>query len=330
MLAAAAAMILLLAGTVLVVHERGPAPASARPGVLSRLRVGGTVSPALHAAAGTRVAVAPPFSSTWMHRAVSPRLVFPAASGVVVDVDRRTVLWGRDETAARAPASLAKIMTTMVAADLAPLDRQVQVSAEAAGVEADSTVMGLSAGELVTLRDLMYGVFLTSGNDAAETLAGSLTSRAHFVELMNRKAADLGMRGSHFTNPTGLDDHAMRTTAYDMAVAGAALAAHYPELLAIAGATHEALAAGSGHKAFEMHALNRLLGSYPGATGLKTGYTGDAGYCLVATATRGDRHLVAVVMGDGLTLTTDAARLLDYGFSVVPEDRVPEGTLRAA
>jgi D-alanyl-D-alanine carboxypeptidase (penicillin-binding protein 5/6) len=264
-----------------------------------------------------------------MRRAVSPQLGFQAASGVVVDVDSRALLWGRDPKALRAPASLAKILTAMVAADLAPLDRQVQVPAEAAGVEADSTVMGLSAGEVVTLRDLMYGVFLSSGNDAAETLAGSLTSRQHFIELMNRKAADLGMLDSHFTNPTGLDDSMMRTTAYDMAVAGATLATHYPDLLAIAGSRQAALAAGSGHKAFELHALNRLLGMYAGATGLKTGYTGDAGYCLVGTATRGDRHLVAVVMGDGLSLTADAVKLLDYGFSVTPT-RVPEGTWRGA
>lgn len=291
--------------------------------------MGGTVGPALRAARGTTLAVAPPFSSTWMRRAVSPQLRFQAASGVVVDVDNRALLWARDPNAIRAPASLAKIMTAMVAADLAPLDRQVRVPAEAAGVEADSTVMGLSAGEVVTLRELMYGVFLSSGNDAAETLAGSLTSREHFIQLMNRKAADLGMRDSHFTNPTGLDDPLMRTTAYDMAVAAATLAAHYPDLLAVAGSRQAVLAGGSGHKAFDLHALNRLLAMYPGATGLKTGYTGDAGYCLAGTATRGGRHLVAVVMGDGLSLTADAVKLLDYGFSVTP-DRVPEGTWRAA
>jgi D-alanyl-D-alanine carboxypeptidase (penicillin-binding protein 5/6) len=314
---------------VLAVHQNlSPGP-GARSQVPSRLSVSGAVGPALHAAIGSTLAAGPPFSSAWLRRVATPQLGFQAASGVVVDVDSRELLWTRDAKAIRAPASLAKIMTAMVAADLSPLDRQVRVPAEAGGVEADSTVMGLSTGEVMTLRDLMYGVFLSSGNDAAETLAGSLTSRQHFVDLMNRKAADLGMLDSHFTNPTGLDDPRMRTTAYDIAVAAAALAAHYPELLAIAGSRQAVLAGGAGHKAFDLHALNRLLGMYPGATGLKTGYTGDAGYCLVGTATRGDRHLVAVVMGDGLSLTADAVKLLDYGFSVRPT-RVPEGIWRGA
>ena len=295
------------------------------PGALS---VGGAAIPAWNSGAQAPPAVSPPFSSTWLRHAGTPDIGFQAASGVVVDVDRKQVLWARADRAERAPASLTKIVTSMVAADLAPLDRQVTVPAEAA-VEADSTVMGLSPGETVTLRDLMYGVFLESGNDAAETLARTLTPRPHFIDLMNAKAAALGMTDSHFTNPTGLDDPALHSTAYDLAVAGAALAIHYPELLAISGTRQVALPASGAHKAFEMHALNRLIGSYPGATGLKTGYTDNAGYCLVGTAMRGDRHLVAAVMGDGLTLTADAVKLLDYGFSVTPAT-VPEGVWRSA
>jgi serine-type D-Ala-D-Ala carboxypeptidase (penicillin-binding protein 5/6) len=322
-------LILLLAVTVLAVQHRTAPVSGVRQRSGAPLDVKGAIAPALHGAPGPTLLVTPPFSTTWLQQTSSPQLGFQGASGVLVDIDDRAVLWERDAHAARAPASLAKIMTAMVAADLAPLDRQVRVPAEAAAVEADSTVMGLSAGEVVTLRDLMYGVFLSSGNDAAETLAGSLTDRHHFIDLMNRKAADLGMVDSHFTNPTGLDDPAMRTTAYDLAVASATLAADYPELLAVAGSRQMALAAGAGHKAFDLHALNRLVGLYPGATGLKTGYTGDAGYCLVGTATRGDRHLVAVVMGDGLTLTADAVKLLDYGFSVTPTP-IPEGVWRTA
>ncbi len=322
-------LVLLLTGTVLAVQWNSLQVGGAQREAASSLSVRGAAGPALHATTRIPAAASPPFSSSWLRRAVSPGLGFQAASGVVVDVDSRSLLWARAPRAARAPASLAKIMTAMVAADLAPLDRQVRVPSEAAGVESDSTVMGLSAGEVVPLRDLMYGVFLSSGNDAAETLASALTDRQHFIQLMNRKAADLGMLDSHFTNPTGLDDPGMRSTAYDMAVAAATLATHYPDLLAIAGSRQAVLGGGTGHKAFDLHALNRLLGMYPGATGLKTGYTGDAGYCLVGTATRGNRHLVAVVMGDGLSLTADAVKLLDYGFSVTPA-RVPEGVWRGA
>jgi len=250
-----------------------------------------------------------------MERSGMPQLSVHAPAAIVVDVDARAVLWGRDLHAPRHPASLAKLMTVMVALDQAPLDRQVTVPVEATQVEGDSTVMGLSPGEVVTVEDLMYGVFLRSGNDAAETLARVFTDRAHFVDLMNRKAAALGMAESHFTNPTGLDDPAMNTSAYDMAVAAAAIVVRYSQVLPLSQAREAVMPQVASHKAYDMHALNRLVGTYQGATGLKTGYTDEAGYCLVGSAQRGTRHLVAVVMGDDLSLTTDTVKLLDYGFS---------------
>lgn len=212
----------------------------------------------------------------------------------------------------------------MVASDLSPLDGQVPVPVEATQVEGDSTLMGLAAGQVVTVRDLMYGVFLQSGNDAAETLARGLTGRDRFVELMNRKAAALGMVDSHFTNPSGLDEPGMRTTAYDMAVAAVAIATRYPDLLAISGTAHVVLPATASHRAFDLHALNRLVGGYAGATGLKTGHTDDAGFCLVGTAKRAARQLVAVLMGDGWSLTADAVKLLDYGFGTSPQGARPD------
>jgi D-alanyl-D-alanine carboxypeptidase (penicillin-binding protein 5/6) len=317
----------LLAGPLFVLLSGAVKQGSAATPLAKKAALKVAAAPGPHRVARAAASVSPPFSSTWLRRTGSPDLGFKASSGVVVDVDSRAVLWAREPKAPRAPASLTKVMTAMVAADLAPLDRQLTVPAEAAGVEADSTVMGLSTGEVVTVRDLMYGVFLSSGNDAAETLARALAPREHFIDLMNRKAAGMGMQDTHFSNPTGLDDPALRSTAYDLSVAAATLATRYPELLAIAGSTQAVLPGGRGHKRFELRAMNRLLGAYPGATGLKTGYTGDAGYCLAATAARGDRHLVAVVMGDGLSLTADAVRLLDYGFSVTPS-RVPEGAWR--
>jgi D-alanyl-D-alanine carboxypeptidase (penicillin-binding protein 5/6) len=286
-----------------------------RAGVHKSMAVRGSMKAAMQVvpSAGTRSA--PPFSSTWAQATGMPPLGLHAATAIVVDVDARAVLWDKESHAARHPASLAKVMTVMVALDLAPLDRQVTVPLEATQVEGDSTVMGLSAGEVVTLEDLMYGVFLRSGNDAAETLARTLTDRAHFIDLMNNKAAALGMADSHFTNPTGLDDPAMMTTAYDMAVAAAAIVVRYSQLLPLAQARQAVMPQAANHKAYDMHALNRLVGTYSGATGLKTGYTYDAGYCLVGSAQRGPRHLVAVVMGDDLSLTTDTIKLLDYGFS---------------
>ena len=214
--------------------------------------------------------------------------------------------------------------TAMVTADLAPLDRNVTVTPATdvdavRKVEPTSTVMGLSAGETLTVRELLYGLFLRSGNDAAETLGGGIVGRDRFVRLMNQKAAALHMIDSHFTTPVGLDDAGMRTTPYDLAIAAATITTRYPALLAISGTPSMRLAETATHKAFDMTNYNRLVlpgnpYAYQGATGMKTAFTDDAGPCMVATATRGDRRLVAVVMNSD-NFFADATKLLDYGFA---------------
>jgi D-alanyl-D-alanine carboxypeptidase len=240
---------------------------------------------------------------------------------VLLDLDTDELLWARDEHAARPPASLTKLVTVMVAMDLAgSLDRELTVPPAATQVEPDSTVMGLTAGEAVTVRDLMYGIFLVSGNDAAETLASALGDRARFLQLMDEKAAELGMTDSHFSNPTGLDDPGLRSSAYDLAVATIALVTRYPELLPIAATKDVVLPQTAAHPEFDLHSLIKLVATYPGATGLKTGYTDDAGYCLVGTAVRGGRHLAVVLLGEDTQLTVDAAHLLDFGFASPPAE----------
>jgi serine-type D-Ala-D-Ala carboxypeptidase (penicillin-binding protein 5/6) len=301
--AAAAALALVVAAAgALVVHSA--AHAAARAGASRGPAVLGPVpAPA-------------PLGVDWLPLHPPPDLGIHAAAAVLVDLDTRELMWARDEHDPLPPASLTKLMTAMVAADLATsLDQPVTVPPEATELESDATVMGLSPGEVVTVRDLMYGMFLVSGNDAADTLARALTGRDRFVELMNLKAAGLGMHDSFFTNPSGLDDPGMRASAYDLAIAAATVASRYPDLAAIAGVKDEDMAATATHKAFSMHTLIKLVSVYPGATGLKTGYTDDAGYCLVGTATRGDRHLAVVLLHSDLALTVDATRLLDYGFA---------------
>src|SRR5215472_12661386 len=266
-----------------------------------------------------------PLAVDWLAAHPAPDLGIHADGAVLVDLDTREVLWARDPHGARPPASLTKLLTVMVASDLASsLDQQVTVPAEATGLGWDQTQMGLSPGEVVTVRDLMYGVFLVSANDAAEALARVFTSRDHFVQLMNDKAAALGMLDSHFTNPTGLDDPGLRASAYDLAVAAVAVASRYPALMAVAGVRDQDLPATDTHREFFLHTLIKLVSVYAGATGLKTGYTDDAGYCLVGTATRGDRHLAVALLHSDLALTVDATRLLEYGFALAgPESYDP-------
>jgi D-alanyl-D-alanine carboxypeptidase len=225
------------------------------------------------------------------------------------------VMWARDPETMRAPASLTKLITAMVAVDDAgSLDRVVEVTP--AATQIIPSVMGLSPGEHLTVRQLLAGLFLDSGNDAAEALAQGIVPRDRFIRQMNLKAGSIGLTESHFVNPSGLDAPGHVMSAHDLAHVAAYLDAYYPQLAAIAATKDIAIPATAQHKAFYPHNLNLLLSRYPGATGLKTGLTGDAGGCMLGTATRDGRHLVVVVLNATLHSTDDAITLLNYGFSV--------------
>jgi D-alanyl-D-alanine carboxypeptidase (penicillin-binding protein 5/6) len=255
------------------------------------------------------------FSNYWLATHPQPDLPIHGQAVYLVDLDTRMVMWERDPETTRAPASLTKLITAMVAVDDAgSLDRVVQVTPEATQVI--PSVMGLSAGERLTVRQLLDGLFLDSGNDAAEALAQGIVPRDRFIRQMNEKAKSIGLTGSHFVNPSGLDAPGHGMTAHDLVHTAAYLDRYYPQLAAIAATKDIAIPATADHKAFQAHNLNGLLFSYPGATGLKTGLTDNAGGCMLATATRDGRHLIVVVLNATLHSTADAALLLDYGFSV--------------
>ena len=255
------------------------------------------------------------FSNYWLATHPQPDLPIHGQAAYLVDLDTRMVMWARDPETMRAPASLTKLMTAMVAVDDAgSLDRAVEVTKESTQVI--PSVMGLSPGEKLTLRQLIAGLFLDSGNDAAEAIAQGIVPRDRFIRQMNQKAGAIGLTASHFTNPSGLDAPGHAMSAHDIAHVAAYLDKYYPELAAIAATKDIAIPATADHKAFYPHNMNRLIGTYPGATGLKTGLTDNAGGCMVATATRDGRHLVAVVLNATLHSTDDASILLNYGFSL--------------
>jgi D-alanyl-D-alanine carboxypeptidase (penicillin-binding protein 5/6) len=243
-----------------------------------------------------------------------PLPVIKARSAIVLDLDTHNTLFQLDPHGRRAPASLTKVVTALVALDDLRLDQVVTVPASINQLPWDSTRMGLRVGERLTLRELLYGVFLNSGNDAAITLAEAATPRAVFVARMNAKAAALGMVDTHFVNPIGLDDPGHYSSAADLAKASIQLLTHFPEVAAMAGTARLPLPATATHHAYALYNLNDLIRTYPGATGLKTGWTGRAGGCLVATATRDGRHLLVVVMASP-RIFDEAAALLDYGFA---------------
>ena len=257
------------------------------------------------------------FSTYWLATHGQPNLPIHGLAAYLVDLDSRQVLWQRDPETSRAPASLTKLITAMVALDDAgSLDRVVEVTKAATQVV--PSVMGLTAGEEVTVRELVQGMLLDSGNDAAEALASGIVPRDRFIRQMNQKAKSIGLTASHFVTPSGLDAPGHGMSAHDLAHTAAYFDAYYPQLAAIAATRDVVIAATATHKAFYPHNMNRLLWTYPGVTGLKTGLTDNAGGCMLATATRGGRHLIAVVLNATGHSTDDAAALLDYGFNVHP------------
>lgn len=305
----------------MAVHAAAPitlgvlhAGVSAKPAAAARQ----PVAAARPAAIATRPAAhpyedrIPAFNVAAFDLAAEPDLALHARSALLVDLDRSEVLWMKEPHLARAPASLTKLMTAVVASDLAGQDTRVTVSAAAASAEPSR--MGLTAGQTLTVRDLLVGALLNSGNDAAFALADGIVPLDRFLYLMNLKAAYLHLRDTHFSTPNGLTDAQNRTSPYDLAILAAYIQRSYPELAAIAGTRDYVIPATDTHPAFYPHNFNHFLDVYAGATGLKTGFTDDAGGCLVATATRGRRHLLLVLMGSDI-MFGDGVRLMDYGFA---------------
>jgi D-alanyl-D-alanine carboxypeptidase (penicillin-binding protein 5/6) len=253
----------------------------------------------------------PTFDVAAFNVAVEPDLALHAKSAVLFDLDSNRVLWVKQAHLRRPPASLTKLMTAVIASDLTSLDTRVTVTGEAAAAEPSR--MGLLAGQTLTVRELLYGALLNSGNDAAFALADGIVPLDRFLSLMNRKASYLHLRDTHFSTPNGLTDPANYTSAYDLAVLSAYVARNYPELVAIAATRDHVIPAADTHPAFFPHNLNHFLDVYPGATGLKTGFTDDAGGCLIATALRGGRRLLLVLLGSDI-MFGDGVKLMDYGF----------------
>ena len=286
-------------------------------------RVASTRVDAAGRASGRSVSAAPPSAHleappySWDYRWLEehPAAGAPAnrsRSAIMVDLESGHVLFSRNPHQRMAPASTAKLMTAMVALDAA--DPATVVTVPAAAVQVEPNVMGLSAGEKLAVRDVLTGLLLDSGNDAAETLAATTAGdRASFIAAMNTKAEAMGLTDSRFANPTGLDDPAQYSSPHDRAVVAAYLHRHYPLLDQLVTTKTGSIQGGADHKAFAPINLNKLLWTYPGAIGFKTGLTDNAGTCLVAGAQRRGRTLLLVELNDPL-IFTDATALFEYGF----------------
>jgi serine-type D-Ala-D-Ala carboxypeptidase (penicillin-binding protein 5/6) len=250
-----------------------------------------------------------------------------APSAMLADLDSGQVLFEKDARSQRPIASLTKIMTALLVLERSDRSDVVTVGEDAVIPEADRpgiSALGLEVGERIRVDDLLYALLLQSANDAAVALADHVSgSEARFVKRMNARAGQLGMVRTRFRSPNGLDDRGYSTASDLVTLTRAAMST--PGFADIVSTEFHTIPSPDGE---ERHIQNRdaLLWLYPGTTGVKTGYTASAGYCVVDTAEREGRRLVAVVLGAPSDAFSDAAALLDHGFTAFTRHRfVSEG-----
>lgn len=254
-------------------------------------------------------------------RAAAVDLNLNAKSALLMDVATGTVLYEKECHERLAPASVTKVMTMLLIMEALDdgrihLDDQVTAS-EAAAAKGGSQIY-LKAGETMPVSDMLKSIAVSSANDCACAMAELIAgSESAFVEQMNQRAAELGMEDTHFVNCTGLDDskeaESHRTSAYDIALMSRQLLKYHPDIKKYTTIWMDTVRGGT----FGLSNTNKLIRFYSGATGLKTGFTSGAGYCLSATAKREGMELIAVVMGceSAQKRTADCKALLDYGFA---------------
>ena len=260
----------------------------------------------------------------------SPAFTVDAKSAVLMEATTGEVLFAQNESAAYSPASVTKIMTLLLVMEAvdggrASLGDRISVSEHAASMGGSQVF--LKEGESMTLEDLLKCTVIASANDAALALAEHVCgSESAFVARMNTRAGELGMRSSHFENVTGLDDTTKNhvTSAFDIALMSRELLKH-ETILKYASLWQDSIRDG----AFVLTNTNRLVRYYEGCNGLKTGSTAKAGYCVSASAKRGNTQLIAVIMGaENRDARNAAARaLLDYGFGNFAFYENPEAEL---
>ena len=264
-------------------------------------------------------------------QAAAVELPLTSRAALLMEKTTGQILFAQNEHEKLEPASVTKIMTlllTMDAIDSGALayDDVVTVSANAAGMGGSQVF--LAEGEQITVEELLKCVCVSSGNDAAVALAEKVAGVTElFVEQMNNRARGLGMDDTHFVNPTGLTAEGHVTSAHDIALMSRELLTKHPDIRSFTTIWTDSIRNGT----FDLANTNKLIRWYDGATGLKTGYTASAGYCISATAEREGMELIAVVM-KGETAdkrNADAKALLNYGFSAyalasaAPEEPLP-------
>jgi len=281
-----------------------------------------------HAAAAARTRA--PATPSRPRPAASPMIEVAGAPGgvrakgaVLADAATGQVLWGRDMDTERPMASVTKVMTALLVLQDGHLGRQIQVPKAAFSYawKYGGETAALRPGDVLTAQELLEALLLPSGADAAYTLANAYGPGLDaFVARMNATAAQMGMKDTHFTSPDGLPyptETSTYSTPSDLLMLGLA-AMRYPAFRSIVDLRFYHLPKGSGHHAYWWDNTDELIGSYPGAVGIKSGYTDDAGHCLLFEAVRNGRALIGVVLDSPATgpaaAAQDAEQMLNWGF----------------
>jgi len=237
-----------------------------------------------------------------------------AVSAILIEAETGTVIYEKNADAQRAMASTTKIMTAILTIEAGDLD--TEFVADSYAIRVEGTSMGLQEGDRVSRRDLLYGILLPSGNDAANAAAVSVGgSIGGFVDMMNEKAEELGLSSTHFVTPSGLDANGHYTTARDLARL-TAYAMENDTFREIVCCTSAQVEYGNPPYLRTLYNSNKMLTRYEGAIGVKTGFTDNARRCLVSAAERDGVTLIAVTLNAGDDWN-DHTKMLDYGFTQV-------------
>ncbi len=244
-------------------------------------------------------------------------------SAILIEASSGEILYELNSSESLKPASVTKVMTLLlcyeeIASGNMSYEDTVVISEHAASMGGSQCFF--EAGEEQKVKDMLKCIEISSGNDAAVAMGEHIAgSEVEFVNMMNEKAKELGMDNTNFVNACGLDDENHYTSALDIGIMSRELITKYPEIfdLSTIWMDHITHKTSKGESRFDLANTNKFLKQYPGANGLKTGFTSDAGYCISATATRDDITLIAVIMGADTkeTRNQEAGKLLDYGFS---------------
>lgn len=243
-------------------------------------------------------------------------------SAVVIDRKSKAVIYGKNENVKKAMASTTKIMTAMVVIQNTNLNNTVEISKKSAGT--GGSRLGLKVGDKITVKDLLYGLLLRSGNDCAVALAEYVAgSVQEFSNLMNQNAQMLGLNNTHFITPHGLDEEEHYTTAYELAVL-TDYALNNEVFAQIVNTKSYTININENTKT--LNNTNELLGNLNGVYGVKTGFTNGAGRCLVTSIKRGNLDIICVVLGADTKKdrTRDSAKLIEYTFNKYEEINISE------